>query len=43
MRPAIARLVVENGYELLELRSMDLNLEQIYLQLIRSDAEAGAH
>jgi ABC-2 type transport system ATP-binding protein len=40
MRPAIARLVVENGYELLELRTMDMNLEQIYLQLIRSDTEA---
>jgi ABC-2 type transport system ATP-binding protein len=34
-RPAVARAVVENGWELIELRPLAVNLEEIFLELTR--------
>jgi ABC-2 type transport system ATP-binding protein len=39
LRPDIARMVVEAGMELIELRPIDLSLEEIYLQLVRSEKD----
>ena len=39
LRPAIARKVVEGGYDLLELRNIDLSLEDIFLELTREEPE----
>jgi len=39
-RPAIARTVVENGWDLIELRPLAVNLEEIFLELTRK-AEPG--
>ena len=36
-RPAIARAVVEQGWNLLELRPLAVNLEEIFLELTRSE------
>jgi ABC-2 type transport system ATP-binding protein len=43
LRPLVARRVVEGGFDLLELRTAGLSLEQIFLQLTReeNDAQAG--
>ena len=43
LRPLVARRVVEAGVDLLELRSVGISLEQIFLQLTReeNDAQAG--
>jgi ABC-2 type transport system ATP-binding protein len=38
-RPAVARALVQGGYDLLELRSLDLSLEDIFLQLTREEPE----
>lgn len=38
-RPAVSRAVIENGWDLLELRPIDLPLEEIFLQLT-ADAES---
>jgi len=40
-RPAIARAVVEHGWDLIELRPLAVNLEEIFLELTRK-AETGA-
>jgi ABC-2 type transport system ATP-binding protein len=37
-RPEVARLVVQSKYDLLEMRSVSLSLEEIFLQLTRDDA-----
>ncbi len=39
LRPAIARGVIKAGYDLLELRNIDLSLEEIFLQLTREEPE----
>ncbi len=36
-RPAVARVVVNAGYELIEMRSIGLSLEEIFLQLTRDE------
>jgi ABC-2 type transport system ATP-binding protein len=38
-RPAIARAVVEQGWNLMELRPAAVNLEEIFLELTRADQE----
>ncbi|MCU0587495.1 MAG: ABC transporter ATP-binding protein [Syntrophobacteraceae bacterium] len=38
LRPEIARMVVERGMKLLELRLMDLSLEDIFLQLVTEES-----
>lgn len=38
LRPEVARLVVQSNYDLLEMRSVSLSLEEIFLQLTRDDA-----
>jgi len=38
-RPAVARAVVEAGYDLLEIRPIGLSLEEIFLQLTRDEPE----
>lgn len=38
LRPDVARLVVQSKYDLLEMRSVSLSLEEIFLQLTRDDA-----
>ncbi len=37
--PIVARKIVEGGYELFELRPVDLSLEQIFLQLTREEED----
>jgi ABC-2 type transport system ATP-binding protein len=37
LRPEIARAVVQNGYDLLEMRSLGLSLEDIFVQLTREE------
>jgi ABC-2 type transport system ATP-binding protein len=39
LRPAIARKVIEAGYDLLELKNIDLSLEDIFLELTREEPE----
>ncbi len=39
VRPAIAREVVKAGFDLVELKSIDLSLEDIFLQLTRDEPE----
>jgi len=39
LRPVIARHIVNGGYDLLELHSIHLSLEDIFLQLTRDEAE----
>ena len=39
VRPEVARTVVNQGYDLLELRSIGLSLEDIFLQLTREEPE----
>jgi ABC-2 type transport system ATP-binding protein len=39
-RPGVARAVVENGYDLLELQPENLSLEDIFLQLTRDEPES---
>lgn len=38
IRPQVARSVVEAGFELLEMRPMGMSLEEIFLELTRSEA-----
>lgn len=38
-RPEVARVVVNSGYDLLELRSVGLSLEDIFLQLTREEPQ----
>ncbi|MGC1377324.1 MAG: ABC transporter ATP-binding protein [Anaerolineales bacterium] len=40
LRPDIARLTIESNYDLLELRPINLSLEEIFLQLTREDVSA---
>ena len=40
LRPDVARLVVQSNHDLLEMRSMSLSLEEIFLELTRNDAAA---
>ncbi len=42
LRPQVARLVVESKYDLLEMRSVNLSLEEIFLQLTRDDVPSPA-
>ncbi len=39
-RPAIARAIVEEGWNLMELRPAAVNLEEIFLELTRADQQA---
>jgi ABC-2 type transport system ATP-binding protein len=39
-RPQIARVVVENGFDLLQLQPVNLSLEEIFLQLTRDEPAA---
>ncbi len=39
LRPQVARTVLEAGYDLLELRTATLSLEDIFLQLVRDENE----
>jgi len=39
LRPQVARMIVNAGYDLLELRPVNLSLEDIFLQLTRDEAE----
>lgn len=41
LRPEIARMVVERGMKLLELRLVDLSLEDIFLQLVTEESPQG--
>lgn len=38
-RPHIARAIVENSWELIELRQLAMNLEEIFLELTRQESE----
>ena len=40
LRPEVAKLTVESKYDLLELRPINLSLEEIFLQLTREDTSA---
>lgn len=40
-RPEIARAVIQNGFNLLELRSIGISLEDIFLQLTREEPSPG--
>jgi len=42
MRPEVARLVIESQYDLLEMRPINLSLEEIFLELTRSEVSAEA-
>jgi ABC-2 type transport system ATP-binding protein len=42
IRPAVARRVVEGGFDLLEMRPVGISLEDIFLQLTRDEASAEA-
>jgi ABC-2 type transport system ATP-binding protein len=39
IRPEIARNVIKAGFDLLELKSIDLSLEDIFIQLTREEPE----
>jgi ABC-2 type transport system ATP-binding protein len=39
VRPEVARVVVNNNYDLLELRPIGMSLEEIFLQLTRDEPE----
>lgn len=39
VRPQVARLIVENGFDLLELKPINLSLEDIFLQLTRDEVD----
>ncbi|SFM93095.1 ABC transporter ATP-binding protein [Thermodesulforhabdus norvegica] len=39
VRPAVARVLVENGYGLLELKSVDLSLEEVFMQLVTEEKD----
>jgi hypothetical protein len=39
VRPEVARVVVNQGYDLLELRPIGMSLEDIFLQLTRDEPE----
>jgi ABC-2 type transport system ATP-binding protein len=39
LRPEVARLVIQSNSDLLEMRSINLSLEEIFLQLTRDEAE----
>lgn len=40
-RPLVARKIIEAGYDLLEFRPINLSLEDIFLQLVRDQVDAG--
>lgn len=40
LRPEVAKMTIESKYDLLELRPINLSLEEIFLQLTREDAPA---
>ena len=42
LRPVLARLVVEQGMDLLELKVRDLSLEDIFMQLVTEETAEGA-
>jgi ABC-2 type transport system ATP-binding protein len=42
VRSKIARKVVENGYDLLELRTLSMSLEEVFLQLTTQEEEVRA-
>jgi ABC-2 type transport system ATP-binding protein len=42
LRPEVARLVIQEKYDLLEMRSVTLSLEEIFLQVTREDVPAEA-
>jgi ABC-2 type transport system ATP-binding protein len=39
VRPEVARVVVNQGYDLLEMRPIGMSLEEIFLQLTRDEPE----
>jgi ABC-2 type transport system ATP-binding protein len=42
LRPEVARLAIESNYDLLEMRPINLSLEEIFLELTRSEGSAEA-
>jgi ABC-2 type transport system ATP-binding protein len=42
VRPAVARKVVEGGFDLLEMRPVSISLEEIFLQLTREEGSTDA-
>jgi ABC-2 type transport system ATP-binding protein len=42
VRPAVARKVVDGGFDLLEMRPVSISLEEIFLQLTREEGSAAA-
>ena len=42
LRPEVARLVIESNYDLLEMRPINLSLEDIFLELTRSEGSPEA-
>ncbi|HZE21766.1 MAG TPA: ABC transporter ATP-binding protein, partial [Desulfobaccales bacterium] len=37
LRPQLARLIVERGWELLELKTMEFTLEEVFLNLVTEE------
>ena len=42
IRPQVARLTVESGFDLLEMKSLGMSLEDVFLQLIQEEGEKDA-
>ncbi len=42
MRPDVARAIVQQGWQLLELRALRLSLEEVFVQLVTEEGEAHA-
>jgi ABC-2 type transport system ATP-binding protein len=42
LRPQVARLVIENGADLLEMKSLGMSLEDVFLRLIQEEGEKDA-
>ena len=42
MRPAVAQAMVQQGWQLLELREVRLSLEEVFVQLVTEEGEAHA-
>jgi len=43
LRPEVARVVIQSKYDLLEMRSVSLSLEEIFLELTRDDSEVSVN
>ena len=42
MRAEVARAIVQQGWQLLELRAVRLSLEEVFVQLVTEEGEAHA-